>query len=94
MNSFTFSNGITVKSGEIVGTNIAGLHMDENIYRNAHIFDGFRFSRMREEKGDLANLYAANTSTEFLQFGHGRHAWYLIGLKRLKLTIALEGSSL
>jgi len=76
MNSFTFSNGITIKRGEIVGTNIAGLHMDENIYKNAHIFDGFRFSRMREEKGDLASLYAANTSTEFLQFGHGRHAWY------------------
>jgi len=75
MKPFRFSNGVTVEPGEIVGTNIAALHMDETLYRNAREFDGFRFSRMRDEIGDSAKLYSTNTSYEFLQFGHGKHAW-------------------
>ena len=75
MKKFTFSNGITVEPGEIVGTNIAALHTDETLYKNAHEFDGFRFNRMRDENGNNPKLYATNTSFEFLQFGHGKHAW-------------------
>lgn len=75
MKKFTFSNGVTVEPGEIVATNIAALHMDESLYKNAHEFDGFRFSRMRDENGESARLYSTNTSHEFLMFGHGKHAW-------------------
>jgi cytochrome P450 len=80
LKKFKFSNGTTVEPGEIVGTNIAALHMDDSIYKNAHEFDGFRFSRMREEKGGDPKLYATNTNLEFLQFGHGKHAWYTLML--------------
>lgn len=76
MKPFTFSNGITLQPGEIVATPIAGIHMDDNLYEKAHEFDGFRFSRMRERDGDSAKLYSVNSSTEFLQFGHGKNVWY------------------
>lgn len=75
MKPFTFSNGVTLQPGEIVGTPVVGVHMDESIYENPHMFDGFRFSRMREG-GESVKVDAVTTSTEFLQFGHGRHAWY------------------
>ena len=75
MKKFTFSNGITVEPGEIVGTNIAALHMDESLYKNAREFDGFRFSRMRDKNGETAKYCSTNTNHEFLQFGHGKHAW-------------------
>jgi cytochrome P450 len=78
MRQYTFSNGVTVYPGEIVATAIAGVHMDPNIYPNPLQFDGFRFSRMKEQNGESAKLYAVNTSTEFLQFGHGPHSWYPI----------------
>ena len=74
MKSFTFSNGVTIEEGEIVATNIAGVQLDNNIYPNAEKYDGFRFSRMREI--DSEGVHAASTSTEFLQFGHGKYAWY------------------
>ena len=47
--------------------------MDNALYPNADTYDGFRFSRMRETDGKT--VYATNTSTEFLQFGHGKFAW-------------------
>jgi hypothetical protein len=53
--------------------------MDEEIYPNAHEFDGFRFSRLREKEGDddvlAARHQLVTTSPELLGFGLGRHAW-------------------
>jgi hypothetical protein len=50
--------------------------MDEKTYPNALEFDGFRFSRMREQDGESAKHHSSNTSHDFLYFGHGQHAWY------------------
>ena len=41
-------------------------------YKDAHVFDGFRFSRMRE--ADKTKYQMVNTDCEFLLFGHGYHA--------------------
>jgi len=76
MKPYTFANGVTLQPGEIVATPIAGVHMDESIYKNPLEFDGFRFSRQREQDGESAKLYAVNTNPDFLQFGYGIHAWY------------------
>ena len=59
--------------------------MDDNLYEKAHEFDGFRFSRMRERDGDSAKLYSVNSSTEFLQFGHGKNVWYAHFINALTL---------
>ena len=52
--------------------------MDETVYEDAEKFDGFRFSKMREREGENAKHYSVNTGMEFLTFGHGKHAWYVI----------------
>ena len=74
---YTFSNGISLPPGTVLGVPILPVHTDETIYHEALVFDGFRFSRIREESGDNAKLHAANTSYDYLNFGHGQHAWYV-----------------
>lgn len=76
MKPFTFSNGITIAAGETVSSPAGAVHLDDSVYENAEEFDGFRFSRLRETKGESAKLLSVNTGTEFLTFGHGEHAWY------------------
>jgi cytochrome P450 len=75
MKPFTFADGLSLSPGEILVAPQGAIHMDEDIYPSPHQFDGFRFSRMREES-ETAKHYTVNTSTEFLTFGHGKHAWY------------------
>jgi len=73
MKRFEFSDGLVLFPGEILATGQGSVHMDPNIYANPTEFDGFRFSRMRDE-GESSKAYTTNTSTEFLTFGHGKHA--------------------
>ena len=74
MKPFKFSDGLILSPGEIIASDQRGIHMDETNYPNAQEFDGFRFSRLRED-GQSSKAYTTNTSTEFLTFGHGKHAW-------------------
>ena len=75
MKPYTFANGVTIKKNQIIAAPIAAIHFDENIYENPGEFDGFRFSKMREQGIEKSKHYAVGTSTEFLIFGHGEHAW-------------------
>jgi hypothetical protein len=74
-NGYTFRNGVTLPQGSVVATTLYPIHMDETIYPKPNEFDGFRFSRMREQEGESAKHHASNTSHEYLNFGHGQHAW-------------------
>lgn len=78
---YTFSNGVTVPSGTHLVVLISQLHKDESVYPNANTFEGLRFYNLREQNGDQAKYYCANTNTDFLIFGHGQHAWYVILVK-------------
>jgi len=74
---FTFSNGVTIPAGTLLGLPLHSVHTDEEIYPNAHEFDGFRFFRLREKEGDdvlAARHQFVTTSPELLGFGLGRHA--------------------
>lgn len=73
---YTFRNGVTIPQGETVASPMISIHMDNSIYENAKEFRGFRFSGLREREGEIAKHQSVNTSTEFLVFGHGEHAWY------------------
>jgi hypothetical protein len=77
---FTFSNGVTIPAGTLVGAPLSGIHMDEDIYSNPRDFDGFRFSKLSESNGDTAENkhQAVTTSPEHLAFGFGRSAWWVI----------------
>jgi hypothetical protein len=74
---FTFSNGVTIPAGTLVGAPLSGIHMDEDIYSNPRDFDGFRFSKLSDSNGDTAENkhQAVTTSPEHLAFGFGRSAW-------------------
>lgn len=83
---YTFSNGITIKKGTFVGVPIWPIHMDESIYENAQTFDGFRFSKLREKFKANPKFNASSTSVDYLQFGHGPHAWYVLSLTEMMLV--------
>ena len=72
---FTFSNGVTVSKGTLVGAPVSAIHMDETLYDRPNEFDGLRFFNLRQKHGDLPQYHCANTNTNCLTFGTGRHAW-------------------
>jgi cytochrome P450 len=76
MKEYTFSNGVTVLEGARLLSPCSAIQKDESVYENGSQFDGFRFSKMRERDGESANHYASSTGLDYLQFGHGQHAWF------------------
>jgi len=73
---FTFSNGVTIPAGTQIAAPCGAIHMDEEIYSNPQHFDGFRFSKLSDLEGDVADTkyQAVSTSPEYMAFGFGRHA--------------------
>jgi len=73
---FTFSNGVTIPAGTQIAAPCSAIHMDEEIYSNPQHFDGFRFSKLSDLEGDVADTkyQAVSTSPEYMAFGFGRHA--------------------
>ncbi|KAJ7600410.1 cytochrome P450 [Mycena floridula] len=73
---FTFSDGTVVPAGPGHLISVAGrsLHMDNEHYPNASKFEALRFSKMREEEGAGEKFQGVSTSTNYIIFGHGRHA--------------------
>ncbi|KAJ7760789.1 cytochrome P450 [Mycena olivaceomarginata] len=74
MKDFTFSDGTTVPAGTLIGVAILSEHHDETNYTNAGVFDGFRFSRMREQAGEGIKHQMVTPTPDYLFFGLGRHA--------------------
>ena len=74
---FTFSNGVTIPAGTMVAAPTSVIHVDEEIYSNPHKFDGFRFSGLHDNDGNVTRTgnSAVSTSPDHLAFGLGRHAW-------------------
>ncbi|KAH8104522.1 cytochrome P450 [Cristinia sonorae] len=64
----TFSSGITIPAGVFLSAPASATHMDEDIYPNPEVFDPWRFV------GAENSPSLVSTSSDFLAFGHGRHA--------------------
>ncbi|KAF9236823.1 cytochrome P450 [Melanogaster broomeanus] len=75
MKDFTFSDGTAIPKGACVSIASRGIHLDNQFYENATMFDPFRFSDMRDEDGEDVKHQFASPNPEYLTFGHGRHAW-------------------
>ncbi|KAJ7687915.1 cytochrome P450 [Mycena rosella] len=84
---FTFSDGVTIPRGSFVSVPGTAIHYDPDNYEHAAVFDGFRFSRLREQRGGPAssgdegsegtgffNRHMVSTAQDHVVFGHGRHA--------------------
>ncbi|KAG9310148.1 cytochrome P450 [Chiua virens] len=73
LKDFTFSDGTFIPKGTFLVSPSRSLHLDDENYDNAHKFDPFRFSNMRDE-GEGTKHHFVSTSLEYLPFGHGKHA--------------------
>ena len=71
-----FTDGTFIPKGTSVVAPSRCIHLDNENYDNAHVFDPFRFSDMRDDEGEGTKHHLVSTSTEYLAFGHGKHAWY------------------
>src|SRR5271169_812775 len=65
---YTFSDGIKVPAGETLAVPSRAVHLDDNVYKDANMFDGFRFYKLREseEEGPAHSTSCVSTSTEYL----------------------------
>lgn len=75
MKPYTFSNGVVLPKGTTIFAPLREIQKDRSVYKNPDQFDGFRFSKLREECGESAIHHCSNTGLNFIQFGHGHHAW-------------------
>lgn len=72
----TLNDGTRVPRGTLIHVAVDSVHRNEGYYENAEMFDPFRFARMRQEEGIQGSKYqAATTTSKYIPFGHGHHAW-------------------
>jgi len=71
---FTFSDGTYIPSGSFVSAAATPTHHDDKFYENPEIFNPWRFAELRSEEGEGVKHQMVTTSTEYVAFGHGRHA--------------------
>ncbi|KAI5816999.1 cytochrome P450 [Pyronema omphalodes] len=74
MKNHTFSDGTRVPKGTWVLAPTLAIHGDKDIYKDGLKWEGFRFSKMREQPEQKAKLQMVSGSTEYLAFGTGKHA--------------------
>lgn len=77
LKGITFSNGQYVPPGVVMVVPAREIHFDDDFYENPDVFDPFRFSRIRESDGGGNNEQFSSTSTKYVAFGLGKHAWYI-----------------
>ena len=90
MCEYVFSDGTVVPKGAIISATQSATQLDEVYYKRAEMFEGFRFSNLREKvldrdrqevreegEGNTEDwkLRYTGTGVEFLAFGGGRHVW-------------------
>lgn len=77
LKDYSFADGTFIPAGTTISAPSHSLHHDGQFYENPRQFDPFRFSRMRDDDGEGTRHQMVATSTDYITFGHGRHAWYV-----------------
>ena len=80
MKDLTFSDGTYIPKGTFMAAFTTSTHRNAQFYANADMFDPLRFSRVREQEGEVGGLHYVSTSPTSLGFGHGKHAWCVLGV--------------
>ena len=76
---FTLYDGTRIPRGTIITLAADPLHHDEALLENAKSFDPFRYARMRSVGiGESLKHQVTSTSPEYVPFGHGPHAWFVL----------------
>ncbi|KAH6912151.1 cytochrome P450 [Coprinopsis sp. MPI-PUGE-AT-0042] len=73
---FKFSNGVVVPKGFRLVVPSSPVHLDPNVYPDAHTFKGFRFSDIRDggDHSESLKHQMVHLEPNFLFFGYGRAA--------------------
>ncbi|EPS94649.1 hypothetical protein FOMPIDRAFT_1169461 [Fomitopsis schrenkii] len=74
LQDYTFADGTFIPAGATISAPSHSVHHDGQFYDNPRQFDPFRFSRMRDDNGEGTRHQMVTTSTDYIPFGHGRHA--------------------
>ncbi|KAI0722082.1 cytochrome P450, partial [Fomitopsis betulina] len=74
LQDYTFADGTFIPAGTTMSAPSYSVHHDGQFYNNPRQFDPFRFSHMRDGDGEGTWHQMVSTSTDYLTFGHGRHA--------------------
>jgi cytochrome P450 len=79
LSPITLADGTYIPRGAVISSLTTPMHLDPSVYGlDAEKFDGFRWSRMREEgkeDGEGTKHQAVGLKPEYQIFGLGKHAW-------------------
>ncbi|KZT08765.1 cytochrome P450, partial [Laetiporus sulphureus 93-53] len=70
----TFSDGTFIPAGTFVTAAATSTHYDEENYDEPNVFKPFRFSDMRLTDSEKNKHHYVSTSSDYIGFGHGKHA--------------------
>nr|VWO96671.1 Cytochrome P450 51 [Ganoderma boninense] len=74
MKGITLADGTYLPEGCLFAFAGQATHSDSRNYDRSEQFEPFRFSDLREA-GESARYQFVNTSSEYMPFGRGKHAW-------------------
>ena len=89
LEDFTFKDGTFIPKGTMVSVAQRATHTEAGYYDDPLTFDPWRFSRIREEEGNITKQMATTASVDYIPFGLGRHAWCVPA----RLTVCLHASN-
>jgi cytochrome P450 len=79
MKDITLSDGTFVPKGVVIMSVALPMHRDSELYPDATTFDGFRFSDIRAEtESEALKHQTVSLRPEYLLFGYGKHAWFVL----------------
>ena len=80
MRDVTLSDGMLIPKGTTMGVAVRAVHRDNQVYDHASKFKPFRFAGMckAERDGESGKHQFVSTGSDYLAFGHGRHAWSVL----------------
>jgi hypothetical protein len=77
---------MVIPAGNVLSAPVMPFHKDALNVSDPNVFDGFRYSRMDEERsGPTSHQQMVDTDFNYVLFGHGKHAWYDIHLHLVEI---------
>jgi len=68
------SDGFVIPANTTIGVPTQAISMDPEIYEEPEKFDGFRFTKLREDPAIAGKANYASSNPVSMNFGFGRHA--------------------
>lgn len=79
LKDYKLSDGTVLPKGTSVAVNSYAVHHNNEIFERPEEFQPFRFSNIRDQslEESTRNQMVA-TASDYIAFGHGKHAWSVI----------------